>query len=89
MVPGAHRRLPNGILGLLCREHFPGMVRYNDQDVPATLYEHYLAAEDREDERGHRYENVAERIMNEFYVSISRTTLLTTLHSLGFLDPVY
>jgi hypothetical protein len=25
---GGHRRNTNGILGLLCREHFPGLVEY-------------------------------------------------------------
>ena len=89
VVPGAHKRLPNGIVGLLCREHFPGMVHYNEKYEPATTYEHYLAADDAQDATGHTYDSVAERIMHEFYVNHPRTTLLNTLHSLGFLELVY
>ena len=33
--PGAHKRLPNGILGLLCGEHFLGLVRYADSRASA------------------------------------------------------
>jgi hypothetical protein len=36
---GGHRRNPNGILGLLCREHFPGLVEYarvTTQPTPST-----------------------------------------------------
>ena len=89
MVPGAHKRLPNGILGLLCREHFPGLVRYAEALEPAYTYEHYVAALDAEDETGRTYESVAERVMCEFWVSLPPTTLLNTLHSLEFLEPVY
>ncbi|XP_066341328.1 uncharacterized protein [Miscanthus floridulus] len=67
MVPGAHKRLPNGILGLLCREHFPGLVRYAEALEPAYTYEHYVAAPDAEDETGRTYESVAERVMCEFW----------------------
>ena len=89
MVPGAHKRLPNGILGLLCREHFPGLVRYTEALEPTYTYEHYVAAPDAEDEMGRTYESVAERVMCEFWVSLPPTTLLNTLHSLEFLEPVY
>ena len=31
-----------GILGLLCKEHFPGLVRKGDQDwEPAWTFDHY------------------------------------------------
>ena len=63
VVPGAHKRLPNGIVGLLCREHFPGMVHYNEKYEPATTYEHYLAADDAPDATGHTYDSVPERII--------------------------
>jgi hypothetical protein len=32
---GGHRRNPNGILSLLCREHFPGLVKYAGVTGPA------------------------------------------------------
>ena len=89
MVPGAHKRLPNGILGLLCGEHFLGLVRYTEALEPAYMYEHYVAAPDAEDETGRTYESVAERVMCEFWVSLPPTSLLNTLHSLEFLEPVY
>jgi hypothetical protein len=38
---GGHRRLPNGILRLLCREHFPGLVEYAGVMGPAYTFDHY------------------------------------------------
>jgi hypothetical protein len=32
-----HGRNPNGILGLLCREHFPGLVEYAAMTGPAYV----------------------------------------------------
>ena len=89
MVPGAHKRLPNGIMGLLCREHFPGLVTHVGAREPAYTYEHYVSAPDAEDETGHTYDSVAERVMTEFWVSLPPTTLLNTLHSPEFVEPVY
>jgi hypothetical protein len=38
---GNYRRPPNGILGLLCREHFPGLVEYAGVTGPAFTFDHY------------------------------------------------
>jgi hypothetical protein len=35
---------PNGILGLLCREHFPGLVEYAGVTSPAFTFDHYAVA---------------------------------------------
>ena len=56
---------------------------------PAYTYEHYVSAPDAEDEMGHTYDSVAERVMTEFWVSLPPTTLLNTLHSPEFVEPVY
>jgi hypothetical protein len=44
-----HRRNPNGILGLLCREHFPGLVEYVGVMGPAYTFDHYTVAPDAVD----------------------------------------
>ena len=43
VAPNIHKRLPNGILGLLCRQHFPGMVALGESMEPAYTWEHYVA----------------------------------------------
>ena len=82
--------LLRGILWVPYRqEHFPGLVRYAEALEPAYTYEHYVSAPDAEDETGHTYDSVAERVMTEFWVSLPPTTLLNTLHSPEFVEPVY
>lgn len=34
-------RVPNGILGLLIRNYYPGIVKYKGKDVPACNWRHY------------------------------------------------
>ena len=46
---GGHGHLPNGILGLLCREHFPGLVEYVGVTGPAYTFDHYAVALDAVD----------------------------------------
>jgi hypothetical protein len=49
---GGHKHNPNGILGLLCREHFPGIVEYDEHPASAYSFDHYiitLDAVDRDD----------------------------------------
>ena len=71
-------RLVNGILGLLCRQHFPGIVTYASKTEPAYSFDHYAVTIDAE------YPNKAARVKAEFWVSLPRTTLLNTSHSLDF-----
>ena len=78
VVSGGSARLVNGILGLLCRQHFPGIVTYASKTEPADSFDHYVIASDAE------YPNKAARVKVEFWVSLPRTTLLNTSHSLDF-----
>ena len=78
VVSGGNARLVNGILGLLCRQHFPGIVTYASKMEPAYSFDHYAIAPDAE------YPNKAARVKAELWVSLPRTTLLNTSHSLDF-----
>ena len=71
-------RLVNGILGLLCRQHFPGIVTYTSKTEPAYSFDYYIVALDVE------YPNKAAWVKTEFWVSLPRTTLLNTSYSLDF-----
>ena len=78
VVSGGSAWLVNGILGLLCKQHFPGIVTYASKTEPAYSFDHYAIALDME------YPNKAARVKAEFWVSLPRTTLLNTSHSLDF-----
>ena len=77
-------RLVNGILGLLCREHYPGLVEYAGKTEPAYTFDHYAAAADGTDLQGRQFPHMAARVKGELWVSLPRTTLLNTSHSLDF-----
>ncbi|TVU26594.1 hypothetical protein EJB05_29148, partial [Eragrostis curvula] len=64
---GDHKRLPNGILGLLCRLHFPGMVHYADKQEPAYTWDHYKNAADFPDRDNRVFQHKAERVMGEMW----------------------
>ena len=78
---GIEARNINGILGLLCREHFLGLVwTSKDEDPVVPLFDQYaLVTTDTE----HR--NLADRVIQELWVSLSRTTALNSLHSMHIL----
>jgi hypothetical protein len=69
VLPGDSRRI-NGILGALVREHFPGIVQYQGRNELAYTFSHYAEADDDE------YDNKAERVKAEFWVSLLHTKLL-------------
>ena len=73
---GIEARNVNGILGLLCREHFPGLVWMSeDEDPEVPLFNHYaLVAADAP----HR--NLVDWVILELWVS------LNSLHSLDILQ---
>ena len=75
VVSGDSARLVNSILGLLCRQHFLGIVTYASKTEPAYSFDHYAIAFDAE------YPNKVARVKAEFWVSLPRTTLLNTSHS--------
>ncbi|KAL6644135.1 hypothetical protein ACP70R_018901 [Stipagrostis hirtigluma subsp. patula] len=67
LAPGTHTHKPNDILGLLCREHFPGKVRIGERLVPASTFEHYAAVPDHPDREGRYFPNKAERVIVELW----------------------
>ena len=62
VVSGGSAWLVNGILGLLCRQHFPDIVTYASKTEPAYSFDHYAVALDVE------YPNKAARVKAEFWV---------------------
>jgi hypothetical protein len=68
---GGHRRLPNGILGVLCREHFPGLVEYVGLTGLDYTFDHYAVAPDAVDQDGREFNNKAERVKQKLWVSLS------------------
>ena len=68
-MEGSHTRSVNGILGLLCREHYPGLVEYAGVRGPAYTFNHYAAAPDAPDRDGRVFNNKAERLKQELWVS--------------------
>ena len=76
---GAHKRKPNGILGTLCRELFPGRVMHAGNLEPAYTWDHYIAVPDAEDREGRSFGNKARRVVGEFWVS-RRTILVNSYH---------
>jgi hypothetical protein len=68
---GGHGRNPNGIHGLLCREHFPGLVEYAGVISPAYTFDHYVVAPDAIDRDDSEFNNKAERANQVLWVSLS------------------
>jgi hypothetical protein len=62
-----HGRNPNGILGMLCREHFPGLIEYAEVMGPAYIFDHYAVAIalDAVDRDNREFNNKAERVKQE------------------------
>ena len=83
---GDHNRKVNGILGLLCRLHFPGLVQFGEELQPAYTWDHYVVDLDAADREGRVFPNKAEWVKGKLWVSIPRTTLLNTSHSLDILE---
>ena len=76
MQPGDHKRKPNGILGLLCRLHFPGLVIHGGFMEPAYTWDHYMAVADADDREGRNFGTKARRVVGELWVSNRGTTLV-------------
>ena len=83
---GGHTCQVNGILGLLCKEHFPGLVEYAGVTKLAYLFDHYATTPDATDRARRVFNNKAERVKQELWVSLPRTTLLNTSYSLDILE---
>ena len=81
-----HTRSVNGILGLLCKEHFPSLVEFAAKTESAYVFDHYAVADDARDLVGRQFPNKAERMKAELWVRLPHTTLLNTSHSLDILE---
>ena len=68
---GCHKRKVNGILGILCKQHYPGMVLINERIEMADTFDHYAAQIDVQDRDGRRWRNKLERVINKLWVSLS------------------
>jgi hypothetical protein len=60
------------------------MVEYAGKTEPAYTFDHYAVAPDAEDLLHREFRNKAERVREELWVSLRRTTLLNTSHSSNF-----
>jgi hypothetical protein len=79
---GVEARNVNGILGLLCREHFPGLVYKSEEDVEGELpsFDQYALFPTDEP-----YRNLADQVISELWVSLSHSTALISLLLLDIL----
>jgi hypothetical protein len=78
VLGGGLARHVNGILGLLLKTHFLGIIDFTGKREPAYTFDHYFNGPDAEEE------NKAVRVKWDFWVSLHRTTLLSKSHSLEF-----
>jgi len=83
VVPGvAHNRMANGILGLLCKRHYPGAMDIAGVRQPASSWEHYIAKLDAPDEEGRVFDNKAHWVLSELWVNLHGTTFTNKSYSL-------
>lgn len=66
-------RLPMGILGLLVRTHYPGMVIVHNEPVPVTSFKQYLTFKDSYDQHGRIFDSKGHRVVEELWVGLSCT----------------
>ncbi|RLN27641.1 uncharacterized protein C2845_PM05G20130 [Panicum miliaceum] len=64
---GAHSRIPNGILGLLCKLHFPGAMQISGRLQLAYSWDHYIACADAPSWEGRIFPNRVQRVLNELW----------------------
>ena len=83
MQPGEYKRKPNGILGLLCRLHFPGLVMHAGVLEPAYMWDHYMASPDATDREGRNFTTKARRVVGELWVSHPPTKMVEISHSIS------
>ena len=77
---GDHACHVNGILGLLIKEKFLGLVQFGGTIESAYTWAHYATVPDAPDRDGRVFADKTQRVKAELWVSLSRTTLLNTSH---------
>ena len=81
IVPGGHKRHVNDILGLLLKNHFPGLVDVGGGRMrPPQTLDHFALVPDHGTMHGRTYVNVAEHVRAELWVSLPLTIFLNILH---------
>jgi hypothetical protein len=74
VTPGSHNRLPNGILGVLCRQHYPGFVTVGEgedaREVLVITFDHYTLMIDLPNPTKRTFQNKAHWVVGEFWVSL-------------------
>jgi hypothetical protein len=81
-----HKCNANGILSLLCREHFPRIVEYIRVMGPAYSFDHYIVSIDAVARDGRKFNNKAKQVRQELWVSFSCTILFNTSYPLHILE---
>ena len=93
IIRAGHNRLPNGILGVLCRRHYPGFVMVAEGDGAreklVTAWEDYVSAPDQPDREGRNFGNKAARVVAEFWVSLSRNKLYFSIRIINWMNLNY
>ena len=77
---GDHARHVNGILGLLIKEKFSGLVQFGETIEPAYTWAYYAAVPDVPNRDDRVFVDKAQHVKAELWVSLSHTTLLNTSH---------
>jgi hypothetical protein len=67
---GASSHNVNGILGALCKEHYPGLVWKGEDPLSATSFDHYALVDDVEDTSHRKFRNLADQVIRELWVSL-------------------
>ena len=62
----------SGILGLLCKKHFPGLVTLDGKEEPAVSWKHYEQVADVEDKWGRVYDHLGTRVITDFWVVVGQ-----------------
>ncbi|CAN6238247.1 unnamed protein product [Urochloa humidicola] len=78
--PGTHKRKVSGILGLLCKTHYPGVVHHGGVYEPAYTFDHFVVGleEGPSDRFGRSFPNKAERVKAELWHSQRAAQLIIT-----------
>jgi hypothetical protein len=74
VVSGSDSHKPNGIVGLLCRQHYPGIVTYHGRTELAYTFGHYYQGDDRD------FTHTAERVLRTFWVTLACFFSLHHIH---------
>jgi hypothetical protein len=64
---GKQHRAPNGVITVILKENYPGLVEFNGRNVYPKTWKHFAAALDALN-NGVQYENCLEQVEETFWV---------------------